>query len=82
MVVLLPIPKIRIRNRAAFEIWFVLVKRDQLIRFEKGEGAEQYSVDHAENHCVGADTESQSEDRHGSKAAVAPHLPQCVTNIL
>ena len=67
VIVVLPVAKIRVRNRAGAKIGFALVQHHKLLGMRIGNGMEQHGVDHREERSVRANSQGEREDRDGGE---------------
>ena len=74
VVVVLPVAKVGIGDRAGAEIGLALVKHHELFGMRVGNWIEQHRVDDGEKRRVRADAERERQDRDGGEAGA---LAQC-----
>src|SRR5262249_38727419 len=81
-VFLLPISKVRIRNRSVFKIRFTLAQRHQPFGFGIRQATEQTSVHNREQRGIRTYSQRQRDHRNRGKPWIVAELPQRIPDVL
>ncbi len=82
LIVLLPVEKVWIGDRAVLKVWLALVQHDELLGMRIGKRIEQDTVDHRKERSVRADAERERQDGDRREAGAFAQRANGESNIL